>query len=533
MIENNDLWDVFEETEAQAKSSVDNLASDVDKVSDIANASLEVQLEYYENQLMAFLVRDFSELRSQVARLSPSYFRNENYVLFTMLFKVSNERSLTIDSNYLKVYLQSHRAELSQDKDRIEFEAFETDGFTGIDGVLVQAVKSFELYKSESFITLPSFEDALSRFRNVFMGLELNDLLQTATTALSHPVYYKRKPYVGTSGTLSFLSKKINEVKALNEEDSAYRLVNASEEDFDDEDERVPTLLTEFPTLPTFNEALNGLRTNTLVTFVAPEKGMKSKTAVSVTHSVMMNGFNACFWGKEGGSRKVKAELRAVHFNYYYNTIRSQGQPKVSAQDIMMGTLDPKLKELELISRTDLFKNTKYGTLFLPEFPFELENLEMVIREAAEENDCKFFAIDYVQIMDSKQFKEDRIIIERAYSKLESLKGILDVCIWCPAQMSTEAVQAYGNGQHRESRNITAKSSEPTKSADVNLLLYVNDEMEKNSLAKVYYLPSRYYGNFEAFDVYTDKVANGLYEVQNQKLSVVDGELKLMDDEEV
>lgn len=529
-VNNLDFWgDSFEDVVQEVSPSVgDSLVS-----SEIASSSPEVQLEYYENQLMAYLVSDFDAYRMQMLRLKPDFFRNENFILFTMLQKVASERGLSIDSDYLKVYLQSHKSDIALDTHRVEFDTFATDGMSGIDGALVSTVAVFDEYQSSGYIKEKSFDDAFARFKNVFARLEFNDVLQTATTGLSHPIRHYRKTYVGVDGMLEFVSRKVNDLKSLTSDENSYSMVDSSEVDFDEEDGKTPTLLAEFEHIPTLNKVMKGLRTNTLVTMVAPEKGMKTKFAVRVSHSVMLRGHNVCFWGKEGGALKVRSELRAVHFDYYYNVQRGKNYTAISAQDIMMGTLEPEMKELEKFSRMDLFRNNKYGKLFTPDYPFEYENLETVIREAGEDKGCKFMAIDYVQIMDSRQYNDDRVIIEKAYSKLESLKGVLDMCIWCPAQMSTEAVQAFGNGQHRELRNITAKSAEPTKAADVNLLLYVNDEMSKKNVARLHGLPSRYFGDFEPIDVHTDKVANNVMEIKGQKMVERNGEIVFINEEDV
>lgn len=526
--EENALWDLMNGVSADATS--DYLLDGIDSISD---ASAEVQLEYYENQLMAYLVTDFEQYRTQMNRLQAEYFRNENYVLYKMLSRVTTERGLLLDLDYLKVYLQSHASEVALDSDRIQFDSYTTDGQTGIEGLILSTVEVFQTYRSGGFIRENSFDDALSRFKTVFTRLGIIDTLQIASTALTHPVYYNRKSYSGVEGTLRLLGQKVNVLKSSLGEEQSYRMVDASDIDFDEEDAHTPTLLAELDFLPTLNESMQGLRTNTMAIFVAPEKGMKSKFATRVSHSVLLNGHNICFWGKEGGSRKVMAELRAIHFDYYYNVQRGQNYEKVSGQSILMGTLEPALKELERFSRMDLVQNPAYGGIFLPDYPFEYENVEMVVREASEDKGCKFVVIDYIQVLNSREINDDRIIIEKTASRLESLKGELDICIWCPAQMSTDAVQAMGNGQHRELRNVTAKSTELTKSADLNIMLYTNDALSKKNVAKLYPLPSRIMGEFEPIDVFTDKVANNVIEMKNQSVEVRNGEVTIIDREDL
>ena len=53
------------------------------------------------------------------------------------------------------------------------------------------------------------------------------------------------------------------------------------------------------------------------------------------------------------------AELRATHFDYYYNVMRGQNYEKISGSSIQYGTLDESVAALEKISRMDLVENAK------------------------------------------------------------------------------------------------------------------------------------------------------------------------------
>ena len=528
MFEDKELWELMSEAEGTESSYV----SDITPV-EIGDKSPEVQLEYYENQVMGYLLRDFDTLRGQMGRLQPDYFRNENYVLYTMLRKVQMERGLELDLNYLKVYLQANSSEIAQDSDRIQFDSYVSEGMTAIEGLVVSVVEVFQKYKNPTFLKEPSFEDALTRFKLVYAKLAFNDSLQQASIALTNPIRANRKSFFGVEGALEFLSHKINGIKASLGKDKSFQLVSASDIDFDEDDLKKPTLLTDLKYLPTLGETIQGIRTNTFAVFAAPEKGMKSKFAVRLSHEILLNGFNICFWGKEGGAGKDMAELRATHFDYYYNVMRGQNYEKISGSSIQYGTLDESVAALEKISRMDLVENANYGKIYLPDYPFELEYVDTVLRDAAEEKDCKFIVIDYAQAMDSKQYPDKKTILEKLSVRLETLKGLLDVCIWLPAQLATDVIQDLGKGIHRELRNVTADSKELTKSADLNLMLYTNDAMSSKNLARMYLLPSRLAGEMEPIAVFTDKVANNVLEMKNQTIEVRDGDVVVLDVEDV
>lgn len=109
----------------------------------IADANLFDQLDYLEDQLMGFIVQDFDNIRLQFTRLQSDFFRNENFVLFKMFRKITSEKGVLIDENYLKIYLQAHKHEIALDKDRIEFDTFSDGDLSGLDGLLIATLHHF------------------------------------------------------------------------------------------------------------------------------------------------------------------------------------------------------------------------------------------------------------------------------------------------------------------------------------------------------------------------------------------------------
>lgn len=493
----------------------------------VSELTTEEQLDFYEDQLMAHLLRNFDENRLEMSRLGRDFFRNENFLLYRMLRTIASEKGVTVDIDYVRLYLQAHSNEFHFDKDRIEFAFFESDTQSDIQNLTSHTVEKFRTLTSSKFKLVGEFNDALSRFKQVYAGLELQDTLDTVATAVSDGVYYARKPYKGVTGGIELLKRKLGVLESLTSDEKTYTLKDASEDDYDAMSANTPVLLADFPDNPTLNKAMRGIRTNTLVTMVAPSKGMKSKVAVRVAHAVMMNGHNVCFWGKEGGDVKVKAELRATHFDHYYNVMRGKNYAKISATDIMFDMLEPNIKELEEVSWKDLFKSGRYGTLFTPDFPFKYEELENVIRRAGEEKGCKFVVVDYTQILESDTIHEQRIIIEKAYQKFESLKGLLNICLWTPAQMSSEAISEMGKTGKVTDQLVTSHSNEPIKSSDISFLAYTNDELAKKNISKIHYLPSRLFQPFESYDAFRDPVANRIVEIEGQSVEIINGEMKL------
>lgn len=489
------------------------------------------QLDFYENQLTAYLVTNFEENRKNIVRMKDDFFRNENYVIYQAMKNVATERDFKFNATYLGLYMDVHESDLLTYGSHIELDTFEVDGYTVIDGLKRATLDVFKSYFAQGYLKSDSFNDTFVRFKQIYAGLALEDSLNTVSGILSKPQYINRKRYFGVDGAVDYLSRKLADIKSLTSLEKSFSMKSGRDIDLDAFDNSAPTLLAQLEYLPTLNKALSGLRTNTLITMVAPEKGMKSKMSARVSHSVLMNGHNVAFWGKEGGDRKVIAEMRAIHFDHYYNEVRNKKYPTVSATEIMMGTLSDEFKQLERISAEDFLQNPAYGVIYTPDYPFQFEHLDMVANEA-KENGCDFMVIDYIGVMGSADSRMDiKTVIEKSYMRLESLKGALDMCFWCPMQMSKEAIQSMASGQHREMRNVTLNSNEPTRSSDANFMLYVNDDMDKKNVAKLYYLPSRIYGSFEDADVKTDKEANKLIELRGQKITWQDHEMIIEDKE--
>ena len=486
------------------------------------------QLEYFEGQMMAFLVQDFEGSKAFLTSLSGDYFRNENYVLYKM-FSTMKVEGVKIDEVHLKLYLKAHRFDIEMDTDRIAFNLFATSGdVSALDSFMVAVVERYREYSRLGYITEASIQSAFSRYKDVYARLQLQDIFVEAGQALNSPVLYNRRYYKGSEGSLDFALTKLNKLRGMFEEDESFELTDTSELDISTLRERKYTQLARIPTMPTLDSAIGGLKTNTFTVFVAPEKGMKTKTACMMTHLVMLNGHNCSFWGKEGGSLKIVCELRAIHFDYYYNKKRGKNYVQISGQQIMEDNFpSDEFRKLEEISFNDLFKSGRYGKLYTPEHPFEYEQLETVIKSAVAVG-CKFHVIDYIQILESRTIKDPRVLIKTAVGRIESLKGKYDIHIWLPAQMSTDAIQTMAQGKKRELRNVVAESTDITKSADVNLMLYVNDDMAKNNVARMIALPSRTFGGFPDIDVRTNKVVDSLVELKGQGFEIdEDGEMVL------
>ena len=135
--------------------------------------------------------------------------------------------------------------------------------------------------------------------------------------------------------------------------------------------------------------------------------------------------------------------------------------------------------------------------------------------------------------MDSSQYPDKKTMLEKLSIRLETLKGLLDICVWLPSQLATDVIQDLGKGIHRELRNVTADSKELTKSADLNLMLYTNDAMSAKNIAKMYLLPSRLAGEMAPLSVFTDKVANNVIEMKDQVIEIRNGEAVVLDIEDV
>lgn len=176
--------------------------------------SLE-QLEYFESQMVAFLVQDFENSKSFMTSLNRDYFRNENYVLYKM-YSAMNVEGVSIDEVHLKLYLKSNRHDIEMETDRIAFNLFASGGeVSALDGFLIAVVDRFREYSKVGYLTEPNIQSAYSKYRDVYARLELQDIYVEAGQALNSPVLYNRRYYKGVEGSLDFATTKLDRLRGI------------------------------------------------------------------------------------------------------------------------------------------------------------------------------------------------------------------------------------------------------------------------------------------------------------------------------
>src|SRR5690606_36022227 len=118
------------------------------------------------------------------------------------------------------------------------------------------------------------------------------------------------------------------------------------------------------------------IKTGYFYNIMAPPKSGKSKFCYRATHTAKVTyGTNVAFWSQEGGKAKVMAELRAIHFDYYYNEQQGNNYTGLSGQNILDNDYpSEEYRELEAVSRADLFTNPNYGKLILIDEPLVYED---------------------------------------------------------------------------------------------------------------------------------------------------------------
>ena len=187
-------------------------------------------------------------------------------------------------------------------------------------------------------------------------------------------------------------------------------------------DNKKPILIGDFGRLQKLNDAYKGIYTGLFYSFIAPPKSGKSKLAARLCHNVsVVAGNNVTVWAQEGGTELWTAQMRAIHFDYLYNTDVALTERKFGVTQEVIVHDDfrtDELRQLEMSSKLDLASNQDYGSVDYIDRPFNVETFIEDIDTSVKENNSKLVIIDYLQLIGSSAGMNERERIAEAYKKL-------------------------------------------------------------------------------------------------------------------
>lgn len=442
----------------------------------------------------------------------PQLFRDENYVIFTVLFTYRSKlKRINIDEEFLKLFLNRNRGILQKSRSFIDINAYgEVDGSVEL-GYISGVLKHFKRLAAMEELSVVDFETYFEKYLVEFKAIETEKAYNQASIILTEGMTLGRKKYFGFDDSTNFLNRKLAEIKGLVDMQEGTGFTTAREM-LNEEKETVKSeKVADWGRLKTLNEVYGGIYTGMFYQFIAPPKTGKTKLCARETHIAAVGwGTNVSVWAIEGGKEAFLAQLRAIHFDYIYNRNVNITERKFGvSQDAILHDKFPseELKQLELSSKMDLASNQDYGSVDFIDRPFNVETFLEDIDISIKSNNSKMLVIDYLQLISSSTGLDERKAVADAYKNLLKYCKTNNIAVLSPGQYKQEVMDrlvAMKDTSQAEMRTAGGSSSEVIRTPDVIFALWATTQDIANNSMKILSMPGRFSKPFPQVDVITD-----------------------------
>lgn len=525
VMENSNLIEEVEEVEEDVEPEYMDL-TDVDigdmEVEDTSSSeddvlSSEEKLRVFSDEILSAMLDGRPTKKYAIDKLmsitNPRLFRDENYIIFSIYyFYRSKLKVINIDEEFIKLFLKRNRSLLTKSRGYIDINAYgEIDNSPEL-GYIGGVVKHFNRLKTLPDMDVTEFETEFEKYLIEFKAVEAHKIYQQAQQILTEGLKIGRKYYSGFDDSQSYCKKKLAEIEGLVDCNAGSGFVKMSEVILDEKpDNKKPVLIGDFGRLQKLNDAYKGIYTGLFYSFIAPPKSGKSKLAARLCHNVaVLAGNNVTVWAQEGGTELWTAQMRAIHFDYLYNTDVALTERKFGVTQEVIVHDDfrtDELRQLELSSKLDLASNQDYGSVDYIDRPFNVETFIEDIDTSVKENNSKLVIIDYLQLIGSSSGMNERERIAEAYKKLLNYCKKTNVAVISPAQFkqgSFDDLLKKSSVDGADLRTAAGGSSEVLRTPDVLWALFASVDDIRNNSMKIISLPSRLNAAFPNIDVRID-----------------------------
>lgn len=525
VMENSNLIEEVEEVEEDVEPEYMDL-TDVDigdmEVEDTSSSeddvlSSEEKLRVFSDEILSAMLDGRPTKKYAIDKLmsitNPRLFRDENYIIFSIYyFYRSKLKVINIDEEFIKLFLKRNRSLLTKSRGYIDINAYgEIDNSPEL-GYIGGVVKHFNRLKTLPDMDATEFETVFEKYLIEFKAVEAHKIYQQAQQILTEGLKIGRKYYSGFDDSQSYCKKKLAEIEGLVDCNAGSGFVKMSEVILDEKpDNKKPILIGDFGRLQKLNDAYKGIYTGLFYSFIAPPKSGKSKLAARLCHNVaVLAGNNVTVWAQEGGTELWTAQMRAIHFDYLYNTDVALTERKFGVTQEVIVHDDfrtDELRQLELSSKLDLASNQDYGSVDYIDRPFNVETFIEDIDTSVKENNSKLVIIDYLQLIGSSSGMNERERIAEAYKKLLNYCKKTNVAVISPAQFkqgSFDDLLKKSSVDGADLRTAAGGSSEVLRTPDVLWALFASVDDIRNNSMKIISLPSRLNAAFPNIDVRID-----------------------------
>lgn len=465
--------------------------------------SSEEKLRVFSDKIMSCVVCNYDIRKYALDRLmsftSPRLFRDENYILFSIYyFYRSKLKVINIDSEFIRLFLNRNRKLLISSKDYIDINSYgDIDGSTEL-GYIAGVIKHFNRLKTFPELSKDEFETCFEKYLIEFKAIEANKVFRKSQIILSEGLKIGKRMYVGFDDSQSYCKKMLAEIEGLVDNNMGSGFTRMSESLLEEKsDNKKSVKICDFGRIEALNKVYGGIYSGMFYSYIAPPKSGKTKLLSRICHNAMLEGQNVTVWAHEGGNEMWNCQMRAIHFDYTYNTGVDVTERKFGVdQDTILrdNFRTDELRQLELSSRLDLASNPSYGSVDLIDRPFNVETFLDDIDTSVKDNGSKLVLIDYLQLIGSQGNKNERERIAMAYKELLTYCKKNNVAVISPAQYKQDAFDDLikrTSVDNADLRTAAGGSSEVLRTPDILFALWATVDDLRNNSMKIISLPSR------------------------------------------
>ena len=477
----------------------DTGSSSVDSI-----VSAEERMRMLADKVLAACVSDGELKNYALTKLltitNPRLFRDENYVLFTVLYNYRSKlKYLNIDVEFLRLFLTRNRGLLTKSSGYLDIHAYgEIEGSEEL-GYIAGVCKHFTRLRGFEPQTISDFETTFEKYLIEFKNIEAIKAYRDAQLILTDGMRVGRTEYFGFDDSCSYLKKRLAEIEGLVDFGVGSGFVKMSEVIMEEkEDGKKPVKVGDFGRIETMNKIYGGLYTGMFYSFIAPPKSGKTKLCTRLCHTMVVNyGTNVTVWAQEGGKDAWTAQMRAIHFDYTYNSGVDFSERKFGVdQNTIMKDLfkTDELRQLEMSSKLDLASNQEYGVVDFIDRPFMVETFIDEIDTSVKENNSRAVIIDYLTLIGSTKGLNERERIAEAYRKLLVYCKQNNVVVITPGQYKREAFEEMLKKTDiggTDFRSAGGGSSEAERTPDALWALWCTASDLQNNKMQLVPMPSR------------------------------------------
>lgn len=481
--------------------------------------SAEERLRVFSDTVVSALIGSKKSIRQHALNklmlcATPRLFRDENYVIFSVLYAFRDKiRHIHIDSEFMRMFLMRNRGMISKARNYIDINAYEEVEGSQELGYISGVVKYFKRLEVMEDMTEIDFNTAYEKYLIEFKAVETSKIYDRARTILLDGLKIGGKLLYGFNDSQLYVRRELNAVEGLTDMSKGKGYIKLSEIIMGEKgEEKKPIKVADFDRLTKLNEYYGGIYTGMFYQVMAPAKAGKSKLCARANHTAAVKyGTNCTVWAVEGGEDAWTAQLRAIHFDYTYNTGVSLSERKFGIdQDVVQKDNFPseELRDLEMSSKLDLASNPNYGQTDFIDAPFNVETFIDAIDVSVKSNGSKLVIIDYLQLIMSESSNTSKTeTIAKAYVKLLKYCKDNNVAIITPAQYKQEVISelmASKDTSNAEMRTAGGNSAEVIRTPDITFAMWASTADLANNRMKILSMPSRFAKPFPEIPCYMD-----------------------------